>query len=46
MGVSLPKTTEGEEKHFAAGYERSVIVGVGHFIQRENPQSVIDAVLG
>ena len=44
-GATLAKTTEGEEMYFTAGYERRLLANVGHFIQREKPQAVIDAIL-
>jgi pimeloyl-ACP methyl ester carboxylesterase len=43
-GAALPQTSEGKEKHFAGEYKRQVLRGVGHFIQRENPEAVIKAV--
>jgi pimeloyl-ACP methyl ester carboxylesterase len=43
-GAALPQTSEGKEKHFAGGYKRQVLRGVGHFIQRENPDAVVKAV--
>jgi pimeloyl-ACP methyl ester carboxylesterase len=45
-GANLPATTEGLDAHFKNGYTRRVIPGVGHFIQREDPQSVAEAILG
>jgi pimeloyl-ACP methyl ester carboxylesterase len=44
-GVTLPETSAGKEGCFAAGYERQVKPGVGHFIQRENPAIVVEAIL-
>lgn len=35
---------EGKEKYFTRGYELLVLEGVGHFIQREAPQQVAEAV--
>ena len=44
-GATLPETTADKEKFFANGYERHVLPGVGHFIQREAPRVVVDAIL-
>lgn len=44
-GATLPETSAGKESLFSGGYERQVIPGVGHFIQREQPEAVIAAVL-
>jgi pimeloyl-ACP methyl ester carboxylesterase len=43
-GAALAKSSEGKEEHFAGEYKRQVLRGVGHFIQRENPEAVIKAV--
>lgn len=45
-GAALVAGSEGQEKLFAAGYRREVLPGVGHFIQREQPEVVLRAVLG
>lgn len=44
-GASLVDSSEGKESHFEEFYERRVLEGIGHFIPREAPQAVIDAVL-
>ncbi|NET02672.1 MAG: alpha/beta hydrolase [Sphaerospermopsis sp. SIO1G1] len=44
-GATLPETSANKEEFFLQDYQRLVIPEVGHFIQREAPQSVIDAVL-
>lgn len=44
-GATLPAASEGKEQYFSGEYQRRVLRGVGHFIQREQPQAVIDAVL-
>ena len=44
-GASLVASSAGKEASFTGPYERIVLPRVGHFIQRENPQAVIDAVL-
>lgn len=44
-GASLAASSEGKECHFAKYYERRVLPGIGHFIPREDPLAVIDAVL-
>lgn len=44
-GATFPETSAGKERHFTGPYDRHVISGVGHFVQRERPDAVIDAVL-
>ncbi|WP_353931869.1 alpha/beta hydrolase [Okeanomitos corallinicola TIOX110] len=44
-GATLPETSDNKEEFFLKDYQRFVIPEVGHFIQREAPQSVIEAVL-
>lgn len=44
-GATLVTASEGKERYFTGDYQRRVLRGVGHFIQREQPQSVVDAVL-
>jgi len=44
-GATRPETSHGKERYFTRGYRRSVLPGVGHMIQRERPQAVIDAVI-
>jgi pimeloyl-ACP methyl ester carboxylesterase len=43
--VSFARVTEDHARFFTGSYERRVLRGVGHFIPREAPQAVIDAVL-
>lgn len=45
-GANLPEASEGKERYFTAAYARQVIPGVGHFVQRESPRVVADAILG
>jgi pimeloyl-ACP methyl ester carboxylesterase len=45
-GATLPETSAGKERHFARSYERHLLPGVGHFVQRERPGAVVEAVLG
>jgi pimeloyl-ACP methyl ester carboxylesterase len=33
-------TSEGKEQNFSGGYERRVILGIGHFPTREAPDTV------
>jgi len=40
-----PKESEGQEKYFTGGYRRIVIDGAGHFVHREAPQAVAEAVI-
>ncbi len=44
-GATLPETSAGKEKRFTAAYDRRVLPGVGHFVQRERPEAVVEAVL-
>jgi pimeloyl-ACP methyl ester carboxylesterase len=44
-GATLPETTANKENFFSKDYKRFVTPGIGHFIQREAPQTVIEAVL-
>lgn len=44
-GATLPETSANKEQFFLQDYKRFVIPQVGHFIQREAPQRVIEAVL-
>jgi len=43
--VGSPRRSEAELSRFPAGTERRVVPGVGHFMPREEPQAVIDALL-
>jgi pimeloyl-ACP methyl ester carboxylesterase len=43
-GATLPETSEGKGAFFPAGYERRVVPGVGHFLQREAPALVLAAI--
>ena len=38
--VTLPESTEGNDRYFTGSYERHVIPGVGHFPTREAPKVV------
>ena len=44
-GATLLEATEGREALFPAGYRRVVLEGAGHFVQRERPQAVIEAIV-
>ncbi len=44
-GAALAESTEGKESLFAAGYKREVLPGVGHFVPREQPEAVINALM-
>ncbi|MGP6159831.1 MAG: alpha/beta fold hydrolase [Vulcanimicrobiaceae bacterium] len=44
-GATLLEATEGREAYFPAGYRRTVLEGVGHFVQRERPAAVVDAIV-
>jgi pimeloyl-ACP methyl ester carboxylesterase len=43
--VGSPRRSEGELSRFPAGTERRVVPGVGHFMPREEPKAVVDALL-
>ncbi|MBM3225219.1 MAG: alpha/beta hydrolase [Candidatus Tectomicrobia bacterium] len=43
--VSRPQRSEGDMAMFPPGTVRKVIPGVGHFMPREKPQVVVDALL-
>ncbi len=43
--ATLPETSAGKEGFFPRGYARYVLPGVGHFIQRERPDLVVEAIL-
>ncbi len=45
-GASLVASSAGQESSFTAGYRRETLPGVGHFVQRECPEAVLQAVLG
>jgi pimeloyl-ACP methyl ester carboxylesterase len=44
-GVTPPETSERHAFHFTTRYERRVIPVAGHFIPRETPAAVVQAVL-
>ena len=43
--VGPPRRPEAELPQFPAGTERRVVSGVGHFMPREEPKAVVDALL-
>jgi pimeloyl-ACP methyl ester carboxylesterase len=43
-GVGPAEQSERHERHFTAGYERRVIPVAGHFLSRETPEAVVQAV--
>jgi pimeloyl-ACP methyl ester carboxylesterase len=43
--VGPPSRSEGELRHFPPGTERRIVAGVGHFMPREKPDEVVDALL-
>jgi pimeloyl-ACP methyl ester carboxylesterase len=45
-GASLVTSSEGKEQYFSGPYERRVLAGVGHYVPREAPSAIIDAILG
>jgi pimeloyl-ACP methyl ester carboxylesterase len=44
-GVTPPASTDRDTGRFTAQYQRRVILRAGHFLPRETPQSVIDAIM-
>lgn len=43
--VVPPRHSEGHLSRFPAGTERRVVAGVGHFMPREEPGAIVDALL-
>jgi pimeloyl-ACP methyl ester carboxylesterase len=43
-GVSPPANSEHHARHFTARYERRVVPVAGHFLSREKPEPVVQAV--
>jgi pimeloyl-ACP methyl ester carboxylesterase len=43
--VSPPQRSEGHMAFFSAGTARHVVAGAGHFMPREQPRAVVDALL-
>ena len=43
-GVSPPQSSEGHDRHFTGPYQRSVVPVAGHFLPREAPEAVVQAV--
>jgi pimeloyl-ACP methyl ester carboxylesterase len=43
-GVSPPQSSEGHARFFASPYERRVVPIAGHFLPRETPEAVVQAV--
>jgi pimeloyl-ACP methyl ester carboxylesterase len=41
---NLPSTSAGKEPFFPQGYDRRVLQGIGHFIPREAPGIVVQAI--
>jgi pimeloyl-ACP methyl ester carboxylesterase len=44
-GVDFPARSERDPAMFPAGTERHVVPGAGHFLPREQPRAVADALL-
>ena len=44
-GVGPPQQSADASRHFSGSYERKVVPVAGHFLSREAPQAVVDAVL-
>jgi pimeloyl-ACP methyl ester carboxylesterase len=45
-GASLVTSSEGKEQYFSGPYERRVLADVGHYMPREAPSAIVDAILG
>ena len=43
-GVGPPEQSENHARHFTARYERRVVPVAGHFLSRETPDAVVQAV--
>ena len=44
-GASLVASSEGKEAYFTGPYRRQVLPGVGHYVPREAPAAIVEAVL-
>ena len=44
-GATLAASNEGKDSLFNAGYRREVLPGIGHFIPREQPEAVVQAIM-
>jgi pimeloyl-ACP methyl ester carboxylesterase len=43
-GCEIPEASRGNARFYSAGYERLELPGVGHFIQRERPDTVAGVI--
>lgn len=43
--ATLPESSAGKKRYFTRAYTRRVLPRVGHFVQREKPDAVINAIL-
>jgi pimeloyl-ACP methyl ester carboxylesterase len=43
-GVSPPDRTDGAARHFTGPYQRRIIPRAGHFLPREAPEAVVQAI--
>lgn len=44
-GASLVASSEGKEQYFTGPYGRRVLPGIGHYIPREAPDAIVEAIL-
>ncbi|RZL14905.1 MAG: alpha/beta hydrolase [Hymenobacter sp.] len=44
-GAALVTSSENKEQYFSNLYQRRVLPGVGHYVPREAPSAIVDAVL-
>jgi pimeloyl-ACP methyl ester carboxylesterase len=43
-GVSLPDRTDRAARHFTGPYQSRIIPRAGHFLPREAPEAVVQAI--
>ena len=44
-GASLVTSSEGKEEYFSGPYKRHVLPELGHYVPREAPSAIVDAIL-
>ncbi|MBS0560754.1 MAG: alpha/beta hydrolase [Proteobacteria bacterium] len=43
-GVDVPENSAGDSRHFTGPYRREVVPVAGHFLPRETPEKVVEAI--